>query len=249
MTPAPPVSAARGAGLAPASAASRAFTLIELLVVMGVIALLISITMPALSHARETARRAKCLANLRSIGQGFAMYQNDHKGLFPRVNPLHGDPPPPGSPPSNDPSLLDILGVYLDAEVPRRGDDGDFIVSDPFKCPSDRGQTEHADSGKPIYATIGCSYEYVPGPMFMLLEALFVPDPQLGITRAYEKSRAWAVVVDFDPYHKGRATGPGQNAAFFSDYHADWYTPPGNAELTQFIRDAAASGGLRLPGP
>lgn len=60
-----------------------AFTLVELLVVIGIIALLVSILLPSLSRAKETANRVKCLANLRTIGQAFAMYNNNNKGRFP----------------------------------------------------------------------------------------------------------------------------------------------------------------------
>lgn len=57
-----------------------AFTLIELLVVISVISLLMAILLPSLGKAREQARRAACMANLRSIGQGIFLYAHDNDG-------------------------------------------------------------------------------------------------------------------------------------------------------------------------
>lgn len=59
------------------------FTLIELLVVVAIIALLISILLPSLAGAREQARIAKCLSNLRSITQAGVQYVSDQKSGKP----------------------------------------------------------------------------------------------------------------------------------------------------------------------
>jgi len=61
----------------------RAFTLVELLVVIGIIALLISVLMPALARARGAAKAIACGSNLRQIGQAIYMYANDNKGVLP----------------------------------------------------------------------------------------------------------------------------------------------------------------------
>jgi len=61
----------------------KGFTLVELLVVVAIIALLISILLPALQKAKEYARITVCLSNLKSLGLTFSQYAAENNDWYP----------------------------------------------------------------------------------------------------------------------------------------------------------------------
>ena len=84
-------------------AVRHGFTLVELLVVIGIIALLMSIILPAMSRAQQMGRKTKCLNTLRQLGMCNQMYLTEFRdchiparwGYSPNNPPAPPNPPPP----------------------------------------------------------------------------------------------------------------------------------------------------------
>ncbi len=205
----------------------RAFTIVELLVVIAVIATIVAITLPALSGARESAKRIQCLNNLRQLGVGVTMYMDSESdGVLPEVFPILQ----PGGLEANDISLLDILERYIDAPKPAREIPGDtsipFIVQDPYRCPSDLYSDDDANQGWAVHETYGTSYAYPPGVVYFWMETALNMDPPYapatttGWRVMTERGREMPLLFDFDEWHP-RSGGAGKNGVYISDGHAD----------------------------
>jgi prepilin-type N-terminal cleavage/methylation domain-containing protein/prepilin-type processing-associated H-X9-DG protein len=122
--------------------AIRAFTLVELLVVIGIIAVLISVLLPALTQARQQANDVKCQSNVRQLATALLNYAAEFKGKFPpNINAGEMFPtPPPEAPSANLWYDLDRLGRYLPKGTmprPEGTTTNPTIGGTIFICPSD----------------------------------------------------------------------------------------------------------------
>lgn len=170
--------------------ARRGFTLIELLVVVSVIAILCSLLIPAVQAAREAARRAQCVNNLRQIGIGLHSYVTlDNR--FPPVTLLpsrSGIPPVDWynmtSPMARMLPQLEQSVLYNAINFVLPADFGPGLSSNLtvmtttiaiFVCPSDGG------SQVPGYGRVNYRFSLGPATMF----SIHLPVPNLAVSGAF----------------------------------------------------------------
>jgi prepilin-type N-terminal cleavage/methylation domain-containing protein len=83
-----------GRAVHPAGSGQRAgFTLIEVLVIIAVIGVLVAVLLPALSGARDSARRTVCLSNLRQAYVACRAYADENRGVGPAIGQPYNRPP------------------------------------------------------------------------------------------------------------------------------------------------------------
>jgi prepilin-type N-terminal cleavage/methylation domain-containing protein/prepilin-type processing-associated H-X9-DG protein len=118
----------------------RGFTLVELLVVIGIIAVLISLLLPALARARESANQTVCLSNVRQLTTGWMMYAQDNKGRLVWAETTDNSAV---LPPANDAGqmgwVIDVPG-QPEANTPAAVKQGTLWKYNPhvdvYRCPS-----------------------------------------------------------------------------------------------------------------
>lgn len=134
--------------------AAMGFTLIELLVVMAIIALLASLLLPALSTARERARRTHCVSNLRQVYLAMAMYAQDHEDSMPVKYEVKKTSLKPEDVAKGKELQTLEKGIHM-LLAPYVGGNG-RPPSRVFRCPSDHGD---ATDATPVFERRGTSYQ------------------------------------------------------------------------------------------
>ncbi len=159
---------------------SRGFSLVELLVVIALIALLLSLLLPALGTARASAKGIRCLANLHSIGHGVLLYCGDNRERFPLSSHTTGSMVDPGA-------WLQSLESY-------------GVIPTDRTCPLDPARAQRFTS----YATNEHFEPLSPGIDFNPVTGQTLPG---GRTRAYDRlglvPRPFSVIYVYEPAGAG----------------------------------------------
>lgn len=135
----------------------QAFTLIELLVVISIIGLLISVLLPALKTARDSARTSQSLSNLRQIGVGMASYNTERKDYFPYMSSAPsgtGTNPVTGTLNERKPRWADYMFPYMPTEEIFKSPNLDLTTNTRMRNPWWH-QVSTAQAESSIYNNVG----------------------------------------------------------------------------------------------
>jgi prepilin-type N-terminal cleavage/methylation domain-containing protein len=218
----------------------RAFTLIELLVVIGIIAILVALLLPSLTSAREQARRAVCLSNVRQLATATTTYIYGNRHFLPEASSANDLTAPispratitrPWQPHPTYPAMtvLPSIGAFLGRALGTK---------QTWACPSAPAESlvrtgPEPDTGHKNPNTFKPNYNYMAG------KEVFVIAKNGGPVADAFKLREWAV-KNISGLQVNSAVPSGQTPADVVSFHDrdSTYHSPSRVDIYTHPRDS-----------